>query len=63
MNFLDFLLLAVIAVILGLVIRYICRQKKKGVRCIGCPDSGACAGNCSNCSGNCCGCGGKSAQL
>ena len=32
----------VIAVILFLAIRYIVREKRKGVHCIGCPMAGAC---------------------
>jgi len=52
----DFLILAVIAAIVGLVILYIHRSKKKGVKCIGCPDGAKCSGNCSGCSGNCGGC-------
>ena len=48
----------VIVAILGLSIAYIVREKKKGVRCIGCPDGGTCGGNCggncsSQCGGNC----------
>ena len=47
----DFLIIAVIAVILGAVIWYIYRSKKKGVKCIGCPDSGQCSGKCPGCKG------------
>ena len=50
----DFLILAVIAVIVGLAVFYIIRSKKSGKKCIGCPDSGACSGNCAGCS-CCCG--------
>ena len=49
----DFLILAVICAILGCVVLYIRKAKKKGVHCIGCPDSGKCSGNCSGCSGSC----------
>lgn len=52
----DFLVLGIIAVIITAVVLYIRKAKKKGVRCIGCPDSGKCAGTCSGCSGNCSGC-------
>ncbi len=45
----DFLILAVIAVIVGLAVFYIIRSKKSGKKCIGCPDSGACSGNCAGC--------------
>lgn len=49
----DILVLAVIVVIVGLVIWYIHRAKKKGVKCIGCPDARNCSGNCSGCAGHC----------
>lgn len=56
MNSVDIIVIAVVAVIIGSVLWYIRKEKKKGVRCIGCPDSAKCAGNCSGCSGNCSGC-------
>lgn len=46
------ILVAVIAGILGLAVFAIVRAKKKGQKCIGCPDSSTCAGQC----GGCCGC-------
>ncbi len=49
----DFIILAVIVLILGLAARYICKAKKSGKKCIGCPDSGSCSGNCSGCSYGC----------
>ena len=55
MNYIDILTVAIIVVILGLAIGYIRRAKKKGVKCIGCPDGAKCPGNCAGCSGNCCG--------
>lgn len=55
----DIIVIAVIAVILGLVIFYIHRSKKKGIKCIGCPDGAKCAGNCDLCSGSCSGCNGS----
>lgn len=57
MNMIDVLVIAVIALVLGLAVRYIIRAKKKGIKCIGCPDGAKCAGNCAGCSGNCCGSG------
>lgn len=47
----------VLILVLGGAVAYIVKQKKKGVKCIGCPDSGSCAGHCSGtCSGEgCCG--------
>lgn len=55
MNPIDYLILGIIAVILGFAISYIRNAKKKGIKCIGCPDGAKCAGNCAGCSGNCCG--------
>lgn len=49
----DILVIAVIAAIIGLVMWYMHRSKKKGMKCIGCPDGAKCSGNCSGCSGNC----------
>lgn len=51
MHGIDYLILAVVALIAGSIIFYIRRQKKKGVKCIGCPDSGTCSGKCSSCGG------------
>ncbi len=57
MKLIDILILAVIAVIIGLAIFYIRYSKKKGKKCIGCPDSGSCSGNCSGSCSDCPGCG------
>ena len=49
----------VIAVILAILVSasvYIWKEKKRGVKCIGCPDSGSCA-HCKNGSSCCGGCG------
>ena len=52
----DYVILAVIAMILGLAAWYIVRAKKKGRKCIGCPDSASCAAKgCGGCSGCSCG--------
>lgn len=56
MNSVDYLIIGVIALILGLAGWYVYRAKKSGKKCIGCPDSGKCA---SGCGGNCSGCSGK----
>ena len=55
----DIFVIAVIAVIVGLVMWYIHRSKKKGIKCIGCPDGAKCSGNCSGCTGKCGGCSGS----
>ena len=54
MEFVDYLIIAVIVLILGSAIVYIRKAKKSGKKCIGCPDSGTCSGSCGACS---CGCG------
>ncbi len=55
----DILVLALVGLLVGLAAGYVIRQKKKGIKCIGCP-AGAqacrqagCAGNCADCSGGC----------
>lgn len=52
----NIIIIAILAVIVGLAALYVYKAKKSGKKCIGCPDSGACssAGN-GGCSG--CGCG------
>ena len=52
----DFIIIGVVLVIVALAAVYIYRAKKSGKKCIGCPDSGSCSGNCGCCS---CGCGRK----
>ena len=46
----DYLVIAIIVIILGLAIFYIVRAKKSGQKCIGCPHSKTCASkNVSSC--------------
>ena len=51
----NFLVLTLVVLILGAALLYIHKEKKKGIRCIGCPDSKTCSGNCAGCAGNCSG--------
>lgn len=44
----DFIVVAVLGVIVGAAILYIRKEKKKGVTCIGCPHAAACA-KCGGC--------------
>ena len=46
----NFIIIAVLVVVLGLAALYVYRAKKKGQKCIGCPYSsdGKCGGSC-NC--------------
>lgn len=39
----NLIILLVVAAILAAVILYICREKKKGSKCIGCPHAKTCA--------------------
>ena len=48
------IVILIVALILGVSIRYIVKAKRAGVKCIGCPAGGTCSGQCSGaCSGNC----------
>ena len=52
----DAIIVFLVALILGAAVGYIIIAKKRGAKCIGCPDSGSCSGSCSGCG---CGCGKK----
>lgn len=56
----DFIVGAIIIVVVGLALAYIIKSRKNGVKCIGCPDAKTCcsnshagcsAGGCQSCSG------------
>jgi len=50
----DLIIIGVIVLILGLATWYVIRSKKRGKKCIGCPDSCNCdAGKCSGCCSSC----------
>ena len=49
----DFLIIAIVALIAGLAGFYIYKEKKAGKTCVGCPYSKTCSGGCSSCSGDC----------
>ena len=53
MNIVDYLVIVIIASIVGGACLYIFKAKKSGKKCIGCPSGGSCSGNCSACGGNC----------
>ncbi len=40
---------AILVVIVGGAALYIYKAKKRGTKCIGCPDAEKCSGNCSGC--------------
>lgn len=54
----NYIVIAVLVLILGGAALYVYKAKKRGVKCIGCPNGEACSGQCSGCSGSC-GCGGN----
>lgn len=58
----NFIVILIVAVIVGLASRYIYKEKKRGVKCIGCPDSVKRSGNYSGCSGLCRNCGSNDAE-
>ena len=49
----NVIVIAILALILGLAVRYIVKAKKGGAKCIGCPYS-------QSCTSHCCGCGKES---
>ena len=49
----NLIIIALVAVILGLAIGYVVKAKKNGKKCIGCPSTGcSCNGGCSGCCGH-----------
>jgi len=38
----DLIFLVILAVVLGLAIRYVIKSRKSGHKCIGCPNGGCC---------------------
>jgi len=53
MNFVDYLIIGILALILAGSVYAIYRSKKSGKKCIGCPDSGNCSSKCCSCTGCC----------
>ena len=43
----DVIIVIIIIAIIGSAIAYIRKEKKRGVKCVGCPSGGTCGGNCS----------------
>lgn len=38
----DWIILAIVLIIVGCAVGYIIKSKKQGVKCIGCPSGGSC---------------------
>ena len=53
MGAVDFIIIGAIVLVVGGAVAYIIRHKKRGGRCIGCPDGKSCQKNnsCGTCSG------------
>lgn len=51
MTLTDIIVIIAIVLIVGGASFYIIRAKRRGQRCIGCPDAKTCSGNCSACHG------------
>ena len=47
----NIIILALVGLIVGGAAGYVWKAKKKGVKCIGCPDGSKCGGVCSGCQG------------
>ena len=42
----DIIVILIVAAVIGAICFYLWRQKKKGVKCIGCPYAKECSGKC-----------------
>lgn len=52
----DFIVVAILLIIIGAAVIYIRKAKKRGVKCIGCPAGAECAhGQRGGCTGSCSG--------
>lgn len=47
----NLILIVLLGAILGGAAGYVYKAKKKGIKCIGCPDGSKCSGACSGCQG------------
>ena len=52
----NYILIAVVAAIVGLAVWYIRKEKRRGIQCVGCPDAPSCVAGCGGC---CAGCPGR----
>ena len=56
----NILIIAVVLAIVGLAVGYVIRAKKRGAKCIGCPEGSKCGqsacGGCTGCGSYSCGC-------
>ncbi len=56
----EIIAILIIVLVIGLALLYVIKAKKKGMKCIGCPNSSSCAnrkgGENKNCNGDCTSC-------
>lgn len=45
----DIIILVILLVLVGTAVTYIVKQKKRGVKCIGCSSAGTCQKKCCGC--------------
>ena len=46
MTLADIIIVVLVLVIVGIAAFYIRKEKKRGVKCVGCPSGGCCSGSC-----------------
>ncbi len=51
----NLIVILILVLVIGAAVAFIIREKKRGVKCIGCPNAGSCSGNCGGCPGRCSG--------
>lgn len=49
----NFIILAILGLIIGGAAGYVYKAKKRGIKCIGCPDGAKCSGSCGSCNCDC----------
>ena len=49
----NLIVIGVVALVIGLAVWYIRKEKRRGVQCVGCPESKTCSGQCAGCGGGC----------
>ena len=49
----NVIIVVILLGIVGGIIWYLRRAKKRGIKCPGGPSSGQCSGNCNSCNGSC----------
>ncbi|MBQ8767833.1 MAG: FeoB-associated Cys-rich membrane protein [Clostridia bacterium] len=62
----NFIIIAIVVLIVAFAVAYIVKAKKKGAKCIGCPAGGNCSGNTeknSSCSCGGCSCGCENSDI